>query len=382
MTLSATLESQPVSHPRSIRRVPFEQIERGSWDRLLAATPAATPFSRWTFHRAWWDAYGGDAEDHYLVVDCGAAHDQVPMAIVPLMLRMDSSEGGSVPSHTGHRVDVASRSRTTLFMAATHHADYATALVAPADLPGVTDALAGYLAADGAGGGAWDCIDLRRLRGADPLLAQLLRALRRHAGTAGWTVTLEAEDVCPVVSLAGDWEAQLAGMGKKARHEVRRKLRRAERHGAVGLRYLPLSADSVERFMRIHQARWGTAGLFPDHAAGERSRTFLHRLVALERDEGDQAQLHLAEVTIGARAVYVLAGFADEGTTYFYNAGMEPAACDLSPGVVGTAVYIRDRLVSGDRRFDFLRGNEAYKYEWGAEDEAIHRLLVQRDGAT
>jgi CelD/BcsL family acetyltransferase involved in cellulose biosynthesis len=27
---------------------------------------------------------------------------------------------------------------------------------------------------------------------------------------------------------------------------------------------------------------------------------------------------------------------------------------------------------------DFLRGNEPYKYEWGARDEPIQRLLVRR----
>ena len=32
----------------------------------------------------------------------------------------------------------------------------------------------------------------------------------------------------------------------------------------------------------------------------------------------------------------------------------------------------------GTRRVDFLRGDEAYKYEWGAVDEPIQRLLVRR----
>jgi CelD/BcsL family acetyltransferase involved in cellulose biosynthesis len=35
----------------------------------------------------------------------------------------------------------------------------------------------------------------------------------------------------------------------------------------------------------------------------------------------------------------------------------------------------------GKSRFDFLRGNEPYKYEWGAVDEPIQRLLVRRDVA-
>ena len=29
-------------------------------------------------------------------------------------------------------------------------------------------------------------------------------------------------------------------------------------------------------------------------------------------------------------------------------------------------------------RLDFLRGNEPYKYEWGAVDEPIERILVTR----
>ena len=41
----------------------------------------------------------------------------------------------------------------------------------------------------------------------------------------------------------------------------------------------------------------------------------------------------------------------------------------------------RRALERGLRRLDFLRGNEAYKYEWGARDEPIQRLLVRRTAA-
>jgi len=40
------------------RPLAFDQIARSDWDRLFAATPGATPFARWTVHRAWWEAYG------------------------------------------------------------------------------------------------------------------------------------------------------------------------------------------------------------------------------------------------------------------------------------------------------------------------------------
>jgi CelD/BcsL family acetyltransferase involved in cellulose biosynthesis len=73
--------------------------------------------------------------------------------------------------------------------------------------------------------------------------------------------------------------------------------------------------------------------------------------------------------------------FDDGETCFLYNAGMDPASSDVSPGITGTAMYFQDRLAAGRRRFDFLRGDEPYKYEWGAKDEPIERLLVLRTGA-
>ncbi len=40
--------------------------------------------------------------------------------------------------------------------------------------------------------------------------------------------------------------------------------------------------------------------------------------------------------------------------------------------------YVSRALAAGKRRMDFLRGDEPYKYEWGAVDEPIQRLLLRR----
>jgi CelD/BcsL family acetyltransferase involved in cellulose biosynthesis len=225
---------------------------------------------------------------------------------------------------------------------------------------------------------AWDAIDLRRLRRDDPALDALVEAFRALAGE--WQVEVAQEDVCPVVTLpgGGDWEAYLATLDKKARHEIRRKLRRAEAVGPVEFRALPLDGASVESFIALHQARWGAQGLFPDTPDGDRSRRFLHRLTSLEAAEGERAQLLLGEVSVGDQVVFSTASFDDGRTCFFYNAGMDPAARELSPGVTGTAAFLRDRVEAGRQRFDFLRGDEPYKYEWGAVDEPIERIVVRR----
>ena len=191
-------------------------------------------------------------------------------------------------------------------------------------------------------------------------------------------MTREQEDVCPVTVFPdGDWEAFLASLDKKDRHEIRRKVRRAEVAGEVRFSLAELDAASADTFIDLHQARWGDQGLFPATEGGDRSRRFLHRLTELEAAEGPDAQLQLGHVRVGERLIFATVGFDDGNTCFFYNAGMDPDARELSPGVTGTAAYMQDRLAAGRRRFDFLRGNEAYKYEWGARDEPIHRLLVR-----
>src|SRR4029079_19503809 len=62
----------------------------------------------------------------------------------------------------------------------------------------------------------------------------------------------------------------------------------------------------------------------------------------------------------------------------YYNAGVDPDARELSPGVLMIYAYVARTLATRKRRMDFLRGDESYKYEWGAEDEPIQRLLVRR----
>lgn len=362
MTLPAPCPAPTL--PLQVQRVPFEAIPRRAWDGLLAVTARPSPFTRWTFHRAWWDAYGETAEPRYLVC-CRPDRDDI-IALVPLMDRDADPEPGE---------GTAVRPQRTVFMGASYHADYATVLCDPADLPAVAVSTACALRDDA---GSWDAIDLRRLRADDPALPALAEAFQ--GATRDWRVAVDQEDVCPVVTLPADggWDTYLATLDKKARHEIRRKLRRAEAVGPVRYHQLPLEPASVDTFIDLHQARWGDAGLFPDTPDGERSRRFLHRLTELEAAEGPDAQLQLGAVTVGDRTLATTVAFDDGETTYYYNAGMDPTARELSPGVTGTAAFIRDRMTAGRTRFDFLRGDESYKYEWGARDEPISRILVTR----
>jgi CelD/BcsL family acetyltransferase involved in cellulose biosynthesis len=177
------------------------------------------------------------------------------------------------------------------------------------------------------------------------------------------------------VSPGATFEDYVAGLSKKTRHEIRRKLRRAEGAGEVRLDESPQPLDDLEAFIDLHQRRWGDRGLFPDTEGGRQSRVLVSRLFELFGPDGP---IRLAFLTVGGRRIAAGIGIRARDGYLYYNAGVDPDARDLSPGVVLLAKFLERAINQGCNRLDLLRGDEPYKYEWGAVDEPIQRILVRR----
>ena len=375
-----------------IERRAFGDVPRSTWDRLATLNPAATPFSQWAFQRAWWDAYGASAHDQTLLVTAttgtaGGAEAGDPIAIVPLMHRHevepgDAATASKIRHGDGSDLTPVAPTAKAVFFGASYHADYATILAAPADMPAVATALVDHLAApdpsDPDHPVPWDAIDLRRLRCGDPAVDALAAAFGRREISDGWTLNLEREDVCPVASIPEGigFEGFLSTLDKKARHEIRRKIRRAGAAGDIELAHSPDPLTDLDVFIDLHQSKWGPDGLFPPTPGGDASRVFIRRWF---EESGSDGPVKLLFLTLGGKRIAAGILVVDGDRLMFYNAGIDPDARDLSPGVIFIAESIRFAVESGKREFDFLRGNEPYKYEWGSVDEPVQRLLVRRD---
>ena len=123
-------------------RRPFEAIRRETWDGLAERNPWATPFSAWAFHRAWWDAYGSNAhEETVVVVDADEPPGSgEPVAIVPLMHRHEVETGDALTRTTirpgsGLALTPVEPTAKAVFFGASYHADYASILAEPGDMP-------------------------------------------------------------------------------------------------------------------------------------------------------------------------------------------------------------------------------------------------------
>jgi len=89
---------------------------------------------------------------------------------------------------------------------------------------------------------AWQALDLYNILENSPSLDALQSAAQKNG------VFFERRNLqhSPYISLPGDWETYLAGIDKKQRHEVRRKMRRAESAEVPVRWYLVNSEDALE----------------------------------------------------------------------------------------------------------------------------------------
>src|SRR5207249_11967044 len=129
----------------------------------------------------------------------------------------------------------------------------------------------------------------------------------------------------------------------------------------------------LEAFIDLHQRKWGERGLFPDTIGGKQGRKFVRRLFELfgaatsgPAAIADHPTVHLGFLTVAGRRVAAEIHFETAGSLLYYNAGVDPDASELSPGVLQLERLVRRAIDRGKCRVDLLRGNEPYKYQWGA----------------
>jgi CelD/BcsL family acetyltransferase involved in cellulose biosynthesis len=258
-----------------------------------------------------------------------------------------------------------------IYSGATFHIDYATVLLvqtSPEKEDDVAAALADALIRTNAP------LNLLRLRNEDAAHARMISAITRAAEANNRTATFGVEEPAPFIDLLGitTFDEHLERLDKKERHEIRRKLRRAEAAGVQISASNDLSADLPE-FIRLHRARWGENGLFTATEKGASEERFMREIFSTA-PAGMITLLLARNDEFGTFAAGLF--LRDANALRYWNAGGDIAARALSPGVLlfahGLTMAISEKLP----RLDFLRGNEAYKYECGAVDAQVMQLQV------
>ena len=331
---------------------------RAEWNHLLARTSVDTIFLTWEWQSTWWRHLGARRGPLYILT---ARDEGRLVAIMPLYL---SSEGSL---------------RTLQVVGCIEVSDYLDIIVEKDREEEVYANLLDWL--DGPEAPSWDLLDLCNQPAASLAHTLLPDMVRRR----GWRAEVLQEDVCPVVELpapgseaasSAGWEQYLAKLDKKQRHEIRRKLRRLEREApGSSLRLVEGGPDlpvAVDQFIGLHVMSAPEKQEFMN----EEMRSFFHAIAEVASERG-WLQLAFLELDGQPAASYFCFDYANE--ILVYNSGYDAQRSpQLSPGWVLLAKLIEHAIAQGRQRFDFLQGDEEYKYRFGGVDSPVYRTLIRR----
>ena len=321
----------------------FSRLE-GEWDRLAGRSMTDTPFQSLAYQRSWWQHLGpGDLHTITIRDEQGLL-----MAIACFYLLDGVLYFNGCTEETDYLdliapFNTAAAAWHCVFEALEHH-----------DFP------------------PWQALELCNIPAASAT-HEILPQLSRERG---YSFATQVQDVCPVIALPASFDDYLMRLDKKQRHEIRRKRRRAVAAGAqiTSVESTTDLASEVDDFLDLLQM----STTEKEGWLNEGRRNVFHEVAAAAMEAGTLQLVFLEAKGKKAAGLY---NFDYKGRIWVYNSGLDIIEFGyLSPGVVLTAAAIESAIDRDRNTFDFLRGDETYKYRFGAEDTTVHRIEIKREG--
>jgi CelD/BcsL family acetyltransferase involved in cellulose biosynthesis len=331
----------------------FSALQR-EWNDLLAKSSTDTIFMTWEWQKNWWEWFGHDEQLYVLTVRDGVEL----LGLAPLY----------APRNDPAR-------KTLRLVGGVELSDYLDLLVASgarekATYQALWSCLTGECAEE------WDLLDLHNVPASSPSL-EVLRALAEDSGD--FEVAVAVEEICPLIRLPSTWDEYLSSLPKKDRHELRRKLRKANREAVIDWYYASdrtALQSEMEDFIALHVESADPKRAFMD----EGRQGFFQSIARATHDAG---WLRLAFLLINNLKASAMLCFQYGSAFQVYNSGYDPGLRpDLSSGILLLSYCIRDSIEQGLQSFDFLRGEEEYKYRFGAQKAEIFNLRIAKRGST
>ncbi|MBV9491773.1 MAG: GNAT family N-acetyltransferase, partial [Verrucomicrobia bacterium] len=167
----------------------------------------------------------------------------------------------------------------------------------------------------------------------------------------------------------------LASVSRAIRRDLERAERKLSKMGALDVTVTDLTTLPADynQLVTLHTLRWQSAGSPGIFGTDYYRRFFLAGFTGLAR----AGLLRLLTIRLDGKPIAVTCGFAQRRHYYHFITGYDPEWSSLSPGTLAVYVALRAAVHEGAVCFDFLRGKEAYKYRWGAQDHPTYRRRLR-----
>ena len=321
------------------------------WNLLLQTSASHVPFLRHEFLFNWWKTLGGgEWPNGELFILTGRSSEGRLQGIAPLFATHNLAGDTAL-----------------MLLGSIEIADYLDLIVSEQDLPDFIVSMFDYLETRPEAFSR--CLDWYNLLESSPTIPVFLDQASRR----GWQCEQQRLQPCPYIPLASDWETYLAGIDKKQRHEIRRKLRRADENPLPVDWYIAQDPDSlpaeIDAFFELMIQEPAKAAFLTDPMREQMKRSLQAAF--------DNGWLQLAFMTVAGERAAAYLNFDYDNHIWVYNSGYSLKYRDLSTGWVLLAHLIQWAIENRREEFDFLRGDEDYKYRFGGVERFVSRLIAK-----
>ncbi|HEX7364893.1 MAG TPA: GNAT family N-acetyltransferase [Dehalococcoidia bacterium] len=306
-----------------------------AWKELQDHSSTAPIFASPDWSKVWWQQFGSESK---LIIGTVKQGSKI-IGIAPLKLN------GSTAS----------------FMGSGDVCDYLDFVIAPGGEDTFFSELLNKLKSE-----KIDKLELAPLRPDSTVQINLINLAPKNK----WQVSCSQDDVTVELDLPATWDEYLKLLSGKQRHELNRKLRRLNEEGDLNYRTsTDANPPDIATFLRLfRESRQDKANFLT-----EQMESFFR---SIARAMADQNLLRLNILELDKKAVAATMCFDYRDTVYLYNSGYEPDYGWLSVGVISKALCIKDSIERGKKRFDFLKGDEAYKYQLGGQELPLFKCSL------
>lgn len=202
--------------------------------------------------------------------------------------------------------------------------------------------------------------------------ATVLTHLKGIAASRGYRVVCRPTAVSVEMALPADWEGYLGRLEIKQRHELRRKLRNLYKTAAIDYRYTEGGQNIstlMDNFLSLFVLSQADKAAF----MSPRMEKFF-RSMALAMDRA--GLLRFGVLRLDRQPVAMVMAFDYLDSVYLYNSAYDPQYQSLSVGLLSKVLCIQESIRLGRRCFDFLKGDESYKYNIGGQKVPLYSCQI------
>ena len=330
---------------------------RDDWEAAYAADPEASFFMSWRW-----------------IADCLTTHRTVWLVLAAKPTPADDRYVAFLPLRMGVHFDKERGFFNELYLAGGGYSDHAGLLTHPdfeaAAVSAFTDHLRKKL--------NWARLTLANLWMSERRRRLFLSAfdeLRFVHKDINYVdaVTKTDNNVCPSIALPSDWDAYLATLSANHRQKIRRWLRKVEASEDYDI--TPADAQTyardIDTLLRFWKAKWAGRKDGKAEAIIQRNRTMLTRCA-------ENGTLFLPVFRHGERPAAASAILVDPAkkAMLFFIAGRDETYEEAPAGYLLHAYSIRLAITQGFATYDFLLGNEPYKYVFASQEGRLRACSV------